>query len=82
MSKFPLYRVNNDEQIPVMVGTKDEEPGHLLENIANNITINVISMSEEEIIFDLIGVDVSIANALRRILIAEVMKYLFSKFAS
>jgi len=34
--------------------------------------IDIISKDEEEIVFDLIGVDASIANALRRILLAEV----------
>lgn len=37
-----------------------------------NLAIEVLSLNTEEIIFDLKGVDVSIANALRRILIAEV----------
>lgn len=34
--------------------------------------IEIVKLDEEEIIFDLIGVDAAIANALRRILIAEV----------
>jgi len=34
MSNFPLYRVNNDEQTAIIAGTKDEEPGHLLERVA------------------------------------------------
>jgi hypothetical protein len=46
--------------------------GKLVEYIKKNLQINVISLNEEEIVFDLIGVDASIANALRRILIAEV----------
>ena len=36
------------------------------------MSIEIISKDEEEIVFDLIGVDASIANALRRILLAEV----------
>ena len=37
-----------------------------------NCQIKVKKLDEEEIIFDLIGVDAPLANALRRILIAEV----------
>ncbi len=36
------------------------------------MSIKIISLDEDSIVFDLIGVDVSFANALRRILIAEV----------
>ena len=46
--------------------------GKLVEYLKQNMQINVISLNEEELVFDLIGVDASIANALRRILIAEV----------
>lgn len=46
--------------------------GKLVEYLKQNMQINVISLNEEEVVFDLIGVDASIANALRRILIAEV----------
>lgn len=36
------------------------------------MSINVTHLNEEEMEFDLIGVDASLANAFRRILIAEV----------
>lgn len=38
----------------------------------NGLKIEIQSMNDEQIVFDLIGADASIANALRRILISEV----------
>jgi len=40
----------------------------------DKISIKVFKIDENELIFDLIGIDASIANALRRIMIAEVIK--------
>ena len=37
-----------------------------------NLNILITSLSSEEIVFEVSGIDVSVANALRRILIAEV----------
>lgn len=42
------------------------------ESFRNNLKINIISMDDEEMVFDMIGVDAPIANAFRRILLAEV----------
>ena len=50
--------------------------GHLdensIKNLIKNCTINVKSLNEEEIIFDLKGVEAPLANALRRIMISEI----------
>lgn len=43
-----------------------------LDDFAANLTIQPTRLSSERIEFDLIGVDASIANAIRRVLIAEV----------
>ena len=43
-----------------------------LETFCNNFKIEVIDLSEDEMEFDMIGIDASLANAFRRILIAEV----------
>lgn len=43
-----------------------------LHEFRNNFRAEVIRLSEDDIEFDLIGIDASIANAFRRILIAEV----------
>lgn len=67
-----FYHVTNEEQNPVLKNTQDVKTGNFLESIKENMKINILSKNEEEIVFDLIGVDASIANALRRILLAEV----------
>jgi len=43
-----------------------------LENFEKNFKVSVVSLTEDEIVFDMIGVDAAIANTLRRIMIAEV----------
>lgn len=43
-----------------------------LEKFRNEVEIRIQSSTEEQMVFDLIGVDTSFANALRRILIAEI----------
>ncbi|KAL0229496.1 hypothetical protein GEMRC1_014113 [Eukaryota sp. GEM-RC1] len=43
-----------------------------LERFMNTLKIDIISETEDTLCFDLIGVDVSFANALRRILLSEV----------
>jgi len=43
-----------------------------LEEFKENFKIRVISNTESEIVFDVVGVDAAIANALRRILLAEI----------
>jgi hypothetical protein len=43
-----------------------------LENWKSNFDIKIISAADDKVVFDLIGVDAPIANALRRIMIAEV----------
>lgn len=43
-----------------------------LEEFQRNVKIDILELDEERIVFDLIGVSAPIANALRRILIAEV----------
>mmetsp|Transcript_17069 Transcript_17069/g.51636 ORF Transcript_17069/g.51636 Transcript_17069/m.51636 type:complete len:378 (+) Transcript_17069:84-1217(+) len=43
-----------------------------LDRFRRDLKIEVQSLDEEEIVFDIIGIDAAIANAFRRILIAEV----------
>ena len=40
--------------------------------IFQNFRVDVVSLGEEDMEFDMVGIDASIANAFRRILIAEV----------
>lgn len=37
-----------------------------------NFKVDVVSLNDKEMEFDMVGIDASIANAFRRILIAEV----------
>lgn len=72
MSAFSYYRVANDIQTPILEGQPDVETGHYLENLEKRLRVDIISLTEDEIVFDLIGVETPIANALRRIMLAEV----------
>lgn len=73
MATFTHYLVKNEHQIPELDATHDGEPtGTFLEQLNKNLKIEITNLTDEEIQFDLIGVDASIANALRRILLAEV----------
>ncbi len=72
MASFKHYKVDNHSQTPILADTTDPVLGRFLENLKDNLKINIISLTDDEVVFDLIGVDTSIANALRRILLAEV----------
>jgi len=43
-----------------------------LDSFCSNFKVEVNRLTEDEIEFDMIGIDASLANAFRRILIAEV----------
>jgi hypothetical protein len=72
MSSFKHYRVNHDSQHAVMKDTQEDVPGTFIEDLHQNLQISLVSLTKDDIEFDLIGVDASIANALRRIMLAEV----------
>lgn len=42
------------------------------------MSITVLSVSNDELVFDIVGVDLAIVNALRRILLAEVCKIILN----
>lgn len=44
-----------------------------IEDFCKNLRVEIVSLNEEDIEFDLVGIDAAIANAFRRILIAEVL---------
>jgi len=46
-----------------------------LEDFCKNLRVDIVSLNEEDIEFDLVGIDAAIANAFRRILIAEVLPF-------
>lgn len=45
---------------------------YTIRNFIENCNIEIISLNDEEIVFDLVGVEPALANALRRIMIAEI----------
>ena len=51
--------------------SKQLEPA-LLKNFIENCNIKVKELNKEEIVFDLMGAEPPLANALRRIMIAEI----------
>ena len=72
MSSFSHYRVLNHQQVPDLAGSEEQTLGNFIANLNENMKIKIIKSNDEEIVFDLTGVDASIANALRRILLSEV----------
>jgi hypothetical protein len=82
MASFRHYKVSNTEQTPVLAGTAEPlaDGKTFLQRLEENMKIKIQSKDKEQIVFDLIGVDASIANALRRIMIAEVVNECISFF--
>ena len=77
MASFSHYLVKNEHQIPELLANVSGEPtGTFLEQLNKNLKVEITNLTENEIEFDLVGVDASIANALRRILLAEVYIYI------
>lgn len=72
MSKFTHYTVQTDIQVPDLNTSIKPRTTDFMTDFQQKLKINVIELTDEVIVFDLIGVDASIANALRRILLAEV----------
>lgn len=73
MSDFSYYRVHNDHQEKELgAGNESINTGKFTENMLKNMTVNIMSLDPETIVFEMIGIDTSIANALRRIMLAEV----------
>jgi DNA-directed RNA polymerases I and III subunit RPAC1 len=66
------YLVKREEQTLSLEGCSSSPEGDFLEGFSSDMRIDIIHLDEESVVFDLVGVDVSIANALRRILLAEV----------
>lgn len=73
MSDFSHYRVHKDHQVPEILahegnGANDDPVAAL----SKSLQLEITKLDEETIEFDLVGTDAAIANALRRILLAEV----------
>jgi hypothetical protein len=76
MAAFAHYAVKKHAQSPIIrndtLSSSSSSAESYLERLVDELKIHVISLTDDEIIFDLIGVDAAIANSLRRILLAEV----------
>mmetsp|Transcript_44688 Transcript_44688/g.100888 ORF Transcript_44688/g.100888 Transcript_44688/m.100888 type:complete len:362 (+) Transcript_44688:109-1194(+) len=73
MSRLTGYRVDNqsiNEEFRHNTGPADTRP--FSERLEEQMRVQVLASNEEEMTFDLTGVDAAVANALRRIMIAEV----------
>ncbi|KAJ2493464.1 DNA-directed RNA polymerase core subunit rpc40 [Coemansia sp. RSA 2050] len=65
-------RVENISGAEFPLSFDKHELSYSLEELKNALEIKIVHLTPTEIEFDLIGVDASIANALRRILLAEI----------
>ncbi|KDO24786.1 hypothetical protein SPRG_09634 [Saprolegnia parasitica CBS 223.65] len=65
-----IIRIGTDA--PHMPDTECEASSKFLESFKKNFKIKIQSLDEESMVFDMVGIDASIANAFRRILLAEV----------
>jgi DNA-directed RNA polymerase I and III subunit RPAC1 len=72
MAEFSHFRVHNDRQLPDIAGSAAPIHGNFLQNLIDNMRINILSVEKDTLEFEIIGIDASIANALRRIMLAEV----------
>lgn len=75
MASIAHYAVKKHAQSPVIrpeVLSSSNASEDYIQNLVEELKIQVISLTDDEIMFDLIGVDAAIANSLRRILLAEV----------
>ncbi|KAI8806429.1 DNA-directed RNA polymerase [Cladochytrium replicatum] len=66
------YRVTNTQSIEFPHNFPEEDLGWNFENFKQNFKIVPTRIGKDEMEFDMIGIDASIANAFRRIMIAEV----------
>ncbi|CAK4618702.1 hypothetical protein LEN26_020924 [Aphanomyces euteiches] len=65
-----IIRIGTDA--PHVPDTEIETSHAFVDNFKKQFKVKIQSLTEEDIVFDLIGIDASIANAFRRILLAEV----------
>lgn len=76
MSDFSHYRVYKDHQVSEILPHEGSEhrgdADDPVAQLSKSLKIEVTKLTEEMIEFDLVGVDAAIANALRRIMLAEV----------
>eukprot|EP00904_Undaria_pinnatifida_P009873 jgi/Undpi1/6015/HiC_scaffold_2.g01289.m1 len=79
IGRVTKYRINNDAPSEVFEAASEQERKDRLlsyaERVEKRLDVRAVQSDSDdpnELVFDLVGVDASIANALRRILLAEV----------
>lgn len=77
MSSLAAYQINaqsvsEKHKNSQIIDEWDDPRRPYSERMAHQMSIKIVESEEDELTFDLMGVDASIANALRRIMIAEV----------
>lgn len=65
-------RVEIGADAPHMPAVQSESSEDYIEKFRKGFRIDIKSVSNDEAVFDMIGIDASLANAIRRILLAEV----------
>ncbi|KAL4120087.1 hypothetical protein QTP88_012826 [Uroleucon formosanum] len=78
-TKLKTLETIHNSGIRLSIGAFRSSPIKSILNIAGipsleNFKINIISRSDNDLEFDLIGIDVAVANSLRRVIISEVLK--------
>ncbi|TFJ80752.1 hypothetical protein NSK_007929 [Nannochloropsis salina CCMP1776] len=71
-TRIEAYRVEADQLYESYRSLTLAEVKTVVEHLREKLRIHIVKMDVEEMVFDLIGADASFANALRRILLAEV----------
>ncbi|XP_067941700.1 DNA-directed RNA polymerases I and III subunit RPAC1-like [Watersipora subatra] len=71
LEEYQIVNTNSTD-FPGAYSSADFDDRWNLESLAEKIRIEIVRDEENELEFDLIGVDAAIANALRRILLSEV----------
>ncbi len=67
-----LARVDIKHDEPTLVPGNEDVSPHFLRDFKRRLRIRVVQMTDEQVVFDLVGIDAAIANAFRRVLISEV----------
>ena len=71
-SKINKHAPTQTETVDYHSSFKEFDNSFKLENFKENFEIKIQKLDSEEMIFDMIGIDAPIANAFRRIMIAEI----------
>jgi DNA-directed RNA polymerase I and III subunit RPAC1 len=72
MSFIRSYKVTHAGHVKQYGSDPLEAASSFVDFVKDEVTVAVPSLDEETVVFDIVGIDASIANALRRVMLAEV----------